>query len=58
MGVFKNVFLEGKDVKMRLTKDFMVDDDTALICGIQLIPGLESSTPFIGSHRPSHSNCL
>ncbi len=36
---------------MRLTKNFMVDDDTALIYGIQLIPGLESSTPFIGSDR-------
>ena len=33
----------------------MVDDDTALIYGIQLIPGLESSSPFIGSHRLSSS---
>ena len=40
--VFKNVFfyLEGKCEDVGLTKNFMVDDDTALICVIQLIPWL------------------
>ena len=52
--IFSNICMflfEGNLVNKRLTKNFMVDDDTALIYGIQLIPGLESSTPFIGSHR-------
>ena len=31
---------------MRLTKNFMVNDETALIYWIQLITGLESSTLF------------
>ena len=39
------------NVKMRLTKNFMVDDDTALIYWIQLITGLESCPLFISSDR-------
>ena len=35
--------------RVEITYKELHDDDTALICRIQLIPCLESSTPFIGS---------